>query len=337
MRRRGAGADGAGARGCNRTASISPDDSSLNMRMVMWQATLRMIADHPLTGVGAGAWEVRDPAVPGRRRAGRDRLLRRTTSSCSCSPKTAWSGWAFLLGAVRATCCGRPGAPGAWPAASAPAEAPWRAAALASLLALLAGEQRRISLAHGGHRRAVRALRWAVLAASDARLGLAGRWARRALPWRHAWSKRRAGASPRPASRWPLFITQQAAECEREDRAGHASSRWRSPRRATGTTRAGTAPREEVLRLTREAIAINPHYRKITPIVADELARWGDWKNATWIWESRARFAALRGGHPDQRRRAATSRMEQPRPRRWPTWSARGASRPTRRRCGRSR
>ena len=36
----------------------------------------------------------------------------------------------------------------------------------------------------------------------------------------------------------------------------------------------------------REGIALNPHYRKITPLVADELARWGDWTNATWIWES---------------------------------------------------
>jgi tetratricopeptide (TPR) repeat protein len=42
----------------------------------------------------------------------------------------------------------------------------------------------------------------------------------------------------------------------------------------------------EMLTLIREGIAINPHYRKITPMVADELARWGDWKNATWIWES---------------------------------------------------
>ena len=41
-----------------------------------------------------------------------------------------------------------------------------------------------------------------------------------------------------------------------------------------------------MLQLTREAIAINPHYRKITPLVADELAGWGDWRNAVWIWES---------------------------------------------------
>ena len=41
-----------------------------------------------------------------------------------------------------------------------------------------------------------------------------------------------------------------------------------------------------MLRLIEEGIAINPHYRKITPMVADELAKWGDWKNAVWIWES---------------------------------------------------
>jgi len=42
----------------------------------------------------------------------------------------------------------------------------------------------------------------------------------------------------------------------------------------------------EMLSSIKEGIAINPHYRKITPMVADALAQWGDWKNATWIWES---------------------------------------------------
>jgi O-antigen ligase len=41
-----------------------------------------------------------------------------------------------------------------------------------------------------------------------------------------------------------------------------------------------------MLTLIKEGIDINPHYRKITPMVADELAKWGDWKNAVWIWES---------------------------------------------------
>jgi cytochrome c-type biogenesis protein CcmH/NrfG len=44
--------------------------------------------------------------------------------------------------------------------------------------------------------------------------------------------------------------------------------------------------KSEMLTLINEGIVINPHYRKLTPIVADNLATWGDWKNATWIWES---------------------------------------------------
>jgi O-antigen ligase len=41
-----------------------------------------------------------------------------------------------------------------------------------------------------------------------------------------------------------------------------------------------------MLKLVREGIAANPHYRKVTPMVADELARWGDWGDAIWIWKS---------------------------------------------------
>ena len=44
-----------------RTQSIGPSDHSLQLRMEMWQATLRMIADRPLAGVGAGAWESEVP------------------------------------------------------------------------------------------------------------------------------------------------------------------------------------------------------------------------------------------------------------------------------------
>ncbi|MDB5965201.1 MAG: O-antigen polymerase, partial [Polaromonas sp.] len=44
--------------------------------------------------------------------------------------------------------------------------------------------------------------------------------------------------------------------------------------------------KKEILTLTRDAVDINTHYRKITPMVADEMAKWGDWRNAVWIWES---------------------------------------------------
>lgn len=42
----------------------------------------------------------------------------------------------------------------------------------------------------------------------------------------------------------------------------------------------------EMLALMEQGIRINPHYRKLTPMAADELASWGDWTNAIWIYES---------------------------------------------------
>ena len=78
--------------------------------------------------------------------------------------------------------------------------------------------------------------------------------------------------------------------------------------------------KKEMLNLIREGVAINPHYRKITPMVADELARWGDWRNATWIWESVLQLAPLRRGDPDQRGARAIRRWATP-TRPWSTWS----------------
>jgi O-antigen ligase len=44
-------------RGFGRTATISPNDNSVGIRMIMWKATATMIKARPLSGVGAGAWE----------------------------------------------------------------------------------------------------------------------------------------------------------------------------------------------------------------------------------------------------------------------------------------
>jgi predicted Zn-dependent protease len=46
------------------------------------------------------------------------------------------------------------------------------------------------------------------------------------------------------------------------------------------------AAKSEMLAMLRDGIRITPHYRKLTPIAADELARWGDWRDAIWVWES---------------------------------------------------
>jgi hypothetical protein len=59
---------------------------------------------------------------------------------------------------------------------------------------------------------------------------------------------------------------------------------------AAKLSQAGGEPSPErkalLLKNIREGIEINPHYRKLTPMVADQLARLGDWENAIWIWES---------------------------------------------------
>jgi tetratricopeptide (TPR) repeat protein len=81
------------------------------------------------------------------------------------------------------------------------------------------------------------------------------------------------------------YITQQAAECE--------AKIVQAVKLALSITQSGDPlnpkhdkTKKEMLKLAQEGIAINPHYRKITPMLGDELAKWGDWKNATWVWES---------------------------------------------------
>jgi tetratricopeptide (TPR) repeat protein len=128
------------------------------------------------------------------------------------------------------------------------------------------------------------ALALAILIASDVRLGIRGSVLAHALPW-----------SPRRARLLLIFvlaclvlavyIAQQAAGSERRlvmavklaatvSQSGEANHpRW-EPVKA------------QILQLTREGIAINSHYRKITPLVGDQLTVWGDWTNAIWIWES---------------------------------------------------
>jgi O-antigen ligase len=44
--------------------------------------------------------------------------------------------------------------------------------------------------------------------------------------------------------------------------------------------------KERIIKLTNEAISINPHYRKLTPIVAESILRWNDVKNSIAIYES---------------------------------------------------
>jgi O-antigen ligase len=269
------------ARAFNRTGSISIKDDSLNTRMVMWKATTNMIRDRPFAGVGAGAWE-NDITLYQADGAQLETDYYVHNEFLQLIAEYGVVGWIFLAGLVlwlldafRRTLAER--SPQVQP------EGPWRAILLSSLLCLMIVSNAGFAwrMASTG---ALFALCLGAIAASDVRLAKPGRWWGGAIAWGPlAW--RTASAFLAASFVLAIYITQQAAESEQKivratnlamtiSASGHPNHpRWNDSK-------------AEMLALIREGIAINRHYRKITPMVADELARWGDWRNATWIWES---------------------------------------------------
>jgi O-antigen ligase len=269
------------ARGFQRAQAIRPSDPSLGLRMVMWRATLDAIRARPLAGLGAGAWESEIPRYQAEgAQLETDYYVH--NEFLQLVAEYGLAGWAFLLALVAYLLSA------AWRSwggkdAEAQAERPWRAVFLTSLLALMV-----VSTIGFPWRLAATGALFAVclggLAASDARLGFARAWLARPLPWSPRIAQA-ALAGAAAAILLAVVITDLAAACERK--------LVRAAQLALAITQSGQPgdPRwdptkRELLQLAREGVAINPHYRKITPIIADELARWGDWADATWIWES---------------------------------------------------
>lgn len=268
-------------RGFNRTGSISASDPSLGVRMIMWKATSRILEQRPFAGVGAGAWESEIPLYQAEgSQLETDYYVH--NEFLQLLAEYGLVGWLFLLGlsayliaAFSRTLLGKH--------PQAQAEAPWRAVFLSSLLSLFIVSSIGFPwrMAATG---ALFALCLAALAASDARMNSAFPWSAMRLGWRSSFSLAALGALT-AALVLAVHITQLAAESEQKIvRATKialtisASGNPNHPKWAKS--------KADMLKLIREGVALNPHYRKITPMVADELARWGDWRNATWIWES---------------------------------------------------
>lgn len=268
-------------RGFTRTAQIQADDYSLGVRFIMWKATSTIIQKRPLTGVGAGAWESDIPLyqVEGSQLE-TDYYVH--NEFLQLLAEYGLTGWLFLLllfGYLLAA---------AWrtlrdKSPEAQAEAPFRAIALCGLLALFIVSNVGFPwrLASTG---ALFALCLAILAASDARLFKASRAGATRLRWTPGYSQTGAIAMM-VCTALAAYITQQAAECESKIVKAtklaltiSASGDYNNPK--------WDKTKAEMLRLIKEGTDINPHYRKITPMVADELAKWGDWRNATWVWET---------------------------------------------------
>lgn len=270
-----------------RTASMTETkeytEGAFSVRADMWMSTARMMMAKPLTGVGAGAWEVQIP------------LHQRTNESMETdyyahneflqllSEYGMVVGGLFLafLFAYLLLAAGR-----TWRLqGTGLQEAPLRAFTLASLLALLivsnAGFPWR--LASTG---ALFALGLALLAGSDARLGFREKFFVSLLPWRPGFSRALLIVSLCCAL-FAGYITQQAAEAERKlIRAVQQSIAVKLL--APVDAKQSETVKAKMLQTLREGIAINPHYRKFATDAADHLVASGDWQNAIWIWESMA-------------------------------------------------
>ena len=264
-------------RAFERAGSIAPGDASLALRMKMWRATGRMIAAHPWAGVGAGAWENVLPLY----QADADPVetdFYAHNEFLQLIAEDGAVGWLFLLGLLAwlARACWR-----TWRAQDAQ-EGAWRGGLLASLLALLV-----VSNAGFPWRMAASGALFAIcvgaLAASDLRIAPGLR------AFRSFESSRAFYAVARPAiaasALVAAVISSLAFKCEadlvgaaRTALAVSASGHPDDPRWASA--------KAQLLARLHEGVAINPHYRKLTPVVADELARWGDWPDAIWAWES---------------------------------------------------
>ena len=255
-----------------------------SVRLVMWKASLRMIQDVPLTGVGAGAWEVDIPLYqqPG---AQMETDFYAHNEYLQLIGEYGIVGWLFLIGLLvffagvtRRTWTARESAEESAPDAAFHAIAlaslaalllvsgagfPWRMASTGALFALLLG-----ILASGD----AHAVRLEAAQASDpfwrranpANLGLAGALLGLCLAAYISWQATLAESKLITAAKMALTISASGVPND---------PRW-------------TDTKQRMLTLVREGIAITPHYRKITPTVADQLASWGDWKNAIPIWQS---------------------------------------------------
>lgn len=255
---------------------------SFSVRLIMWSATLRVIQGRPLSGVGAGAWEVDIP------------LYQKEGSQLETDyyvhnevlqlvAEYGLVGWAMLLALVAYLMVSTWRT---WRLRTRPdmeEEALLRVVALGSLAAFMlvsnAGFPWRLATTG-----ALFALGLGLLAASDARMALRGWTATQRLAWQPTYSQTGAVVTMLCLA-LAAFITQKAAECEhkivRATKLALTISQGGDPNNPRWDK-----TKAEMLKLIKEGTDLNPHYRKITPMVADELARWGDWRNATWIWES---------------------------------------------------
>ena len=260
--------------------------ASFSMRLTLWRETGRMIKANPLTGVGAGSWEVKAPLYqdPGTVTEtdyyAHNEILQIIAEYGLVGVAVCLGLLSYLVWAAARTARNR--------SAQSRQEAPLRWLALLSVVTLLwlCNVSFPLHMACTG---ALLALSIGILAASDTRVTAISAETDSAL----LWSERHLS---RPVMRWApwgagslvlvaVYISTAAVRAEynlvwaaKTALTISRSGKPNDPRWADSKT--------EMLRRVQVGMAINPHYRKITNIVGEELANWGDWKNAAGIMES---------------------------------------------------
>ena len=246
-------------------------EGSFSYRSMMWKGTARMLVDNPGLGVGAGAWEVYIPLYQGPSAdeepdyyAHNEYLQLLAEYGLPIGGGVLAVLLAYLVIAARHT----------WRLPIDTAWAPLRASALCSLLALLV-----VSLAGFPLRLAGTGMLFmlclALLAASDRDL---------VLPDTLGGGTRPVGRRSVRVIGWTLLLgavltSTVAVQALRAEwaivssihRFNHALQL-----RSTDPTAAHKL-QDEGIALVQEGMTLNPHYRKLLSIPAEQLASLGDW------------------------------------------------------------
>lgn len=282
--------------GLSRTASVAKpseySEGSFSMRAVMWKATARMMIAQPLTGVGAGAWEVQIP------------LFQRVDSVLENDyyahnePLQFLSEYGLVVGGFFLACllaqllyaAGITARLGT----AHQQEGALRAIVLCSTLILLIVSNAGFPL-HLAACGCIFSLNLALLASSDVRLHFAPQ--RSTLLWRTTPSQMAFALVLNVCCiGFASYATFQAYRAEKSlVRAIELAYRYGKAEQSGDPTAGAT--KDLALESVKTGVAINPHYRRLTAIAAEPFAARGDWRNAVWILEtlvaSRPHVAAL--------------------------------------------